>query len=64
MLAGVALGVGGVLAGVLSSSVELNYSHLHTGLGGVRGMFCGMNGSGSNEACFIAGNMVDSWCFS
>ena len=44
MLAGVALGVGGVLAGVLLSSVELNDSHLHTGLGGVHGMFHGVAG--------------------
>ena len=57
MLAGVALGVGGVLAGVLSSSVELNESHLHTGLGGVCGMFHGVTGSGSNEAC----SRLETW---
>ena len=53
MLAGVALGVGGVLAGVLSSTVELNESHLHTGLGGVCGVFHGVTGSGLNEACSV-----------
>ena len=57
MLAGVALGVCGVLAGVLSLSVELNESHLHTGLGGVCGMFCGVAGSGLNEAC----SMLETW---
>ena len=57
MLAGVALGVGGVLAGVLSSSVELNESHLCTSLGGVGGVFYGVNGSGLNEACSI----LETW---
>ena len=57
MLAGVALGVCGVLAGVLSSSVKLNESHLHTGLGGVYGMFCGVTGSGLNKAC----SMLETW---
>ena len=57
VLAGVALGVGEVLAGVLSSSVELNESHLHTGLGGVHGMFCGVTCSGSNKAC----SMLVTW---
>ena len=51
MLAGVALGACGVLAAVLLSSVELNDSHLHIGLGGVYGMFHGVTGSGLNEAC-------------
>ena len=37
----------GVLAGVLSP-VELNDSHLHTGLGGVCGVLCGVTGAGSN----------------
>ena len=46
MLAGVALGVCGVL-----SSVKLNDSHLHTGLGGFCGVFHGVTGFGSNEAC-------------
>ena len=57
VLVGVALGVGGVLAGVLSSSVELNESCLHTGLDGVHGMFCGVTCSGSNEAC----PMLEIW---
>ena len=57
MLAGVALGVGGVSPGVLSSSVELNDSHLHTGLDGVHDMFHGVTGSGSNEACL----MLETW---
>ena len=57
VLAGVALGVCGVLAGVLSSSVELNESCLHTGLCGVHGMFHGVAGSGSNEAC----SMLETW---
>ena len=51
MLAGVALGEGGVSPGALLSSLELNYSHLHTGLDGVCDVFCGVNGSGSNKAC-------------
>ena len=57
MLAGVALGVGGVSPGVLSSSVELNDSCLHTGLGGVCDMFHGVTGSGLNEACL----MLETW---
>ena len=57
MLVGVALGVGGVVAGVLLSSVELNDSHLCTGLGGVHGMFHGLTGSGLNEAC----SMLETW---
>ena len=55
MLTGVALRVCGVLAGLLSSSVELNESCLHTGLGGVHGMFQGVAGSGSNELCSLLG---------
>ena len=43
--------------GVLSSSVELNYSHLCTGLGGVHNMFCGVTGSGLNETCLI----LETW---
>ena len=54
MLAGVAVGV---LARVLSSSVEMNEIHLCTGLGGVCGMFHGVTGSGSNEAC----SMLETW---
>ena len=46
MLNGVALGVCGVL-----SFVELKDSHLHTGLGGVYGMFHGVTGSGLSKAC-------------
>ena len=46
----------GVLAGVLSS-VELNDSHLHTGLGGVCGVLHGVTGTGSNEACC----MLETW---
>ena len=57
MLAEVALGVCGVLAGVLLSSVELNDSHLHTGLGGVCCMIHGVTGSGSNEAC----SLLETW---
>ena len=64
VLVGVALGVGGVSPGVLSSSDELNDSHLHTGLGGVHNMFCGVTGSGIERSMFNAGNMVDSWHFS
>ena len=52
MLAGVDLGVCGLL-----SSVELNDSHLHTGLGGVCGVFHGVIGSGLNEAC----SMLETW---
>ena len=52
MLAGVYLGVCGVL-----SSVQLNDSHLHTGLGGVCGMLHGVTGSGLNEAC----SMLETW---
>ena len=43
--------------GVLSSSDELNDSHLCTGLGGACNMFCGVTGSGSNEACL----MLETW---
>ena len=57
MLAGIGLGVGGVLAGVLLTSVELNESHLCTGLGGVCGMFHGVTGYGSNESC----SMLETW---
>ena len=57
MLAGVALGVCGVLAGVLLSSVELNDSHLCTGLDGVCGMFHGVAGSGLNKACSV----LETW---
>ena len=46
----------GMLAGVLSS-VELNDSHLHTGLGGVHGVFHGVTGAGWNEAC----SMLETW---
>ena len=46
-----------MLAGVLSSSIELNESCLHTGLGGVCGVFCGVTGSGLNEAC----SMLETW---
>ena len=52
MLAGVDLAVCGVL-----SSVELNDSHLYTGLGGVCGVFHGVTGSGLNEAC----SMLETW---
>ena len=57
MLAGGALGVGEVLAGVLSSSIELNESCLCTGLGRVHGVFHGVTGSGLNEAC----SMLATW---
>ena len=50
MLDGVDLGVCGVL-----SSVELNDSHMCTGQGGVCGTFCGVTGSGLNEACSMLG---------
>ena len=52
VLAGVVLGVCGVLL-----SVELNDSHLHTGLGGVCGLLHGVTGSGSNETC----SMLETW---
>ena len=52
VLAEVAIGVCGVL-----SSVELNDSHLHTGLGGVCGVFHGVTGSGLNEACSV----LETW---
>ena len=52
MLAGVVLGVC-----VVVLSGELNASHLHTGLGGVSGIFCGVTGSGLNEAC----SMLETW---
>ena len=39
------------------SSVELNDNCLCTGLGGVCGMFHGVTGSGSNEAC----SMLETW---
>ena len=57
MLAGVTLGVGGVLAGVLLSSAELNESHLCTGVGGVHGMFHGVTGSGMNKECSV----LETW---
>ena len=41
----------------MSSSNELNKSHLHTGLGGACNMFCGVTGSGSNEAS----SMLETW---
>ena len=44
-------------SGVASSSDELNDSHLHTGLGGVHGMFHGVIGLGLNEACL----MLETW---
>ena len=40
--------------GVLS---ELNDSRLHTGLGGVCGVFHDVTGAGSNEAC----SMLETW---
>ena len=43
--------------GVLSSSDELNNSNLLTGLGGACYVFCGVTGSGSNEACL----MLEKW---
>ena len=52
MLAGVDLGVCGLL-----SSVELNDSHLHSGLVEVCGVFHGVIGSESNEAC----SMLETW---
>ena len=36
---------------------ELNDSHLCTGLGGVCGIFHGVTGAGSNEAC----SMLETW---
>ena len=57
MLAGVALGLGGVTPEALSSSVELNNSHLHTGLDGVCDVFHGVTGLGSNKACL----MLETW---
>ena len=42
---------------VLSSSVELNDSHLHTGLGGVHNVFHGVTGSALNKAC----SMLETW---
>ena len=55
VFAGVVLGFGEVTSGVVSSSDELNNSHLCTGLGGACNMFCGMTGSGLNEACLMLG---------
>ena len=43
--------------GVLSASDELNDSHLHTGLGGVCNVFCGVTGSRLIEACL----MLETW---
>ena len=45
-----------VLAGVLLSA-ELNDRHLHTGLGGVCGVFLGVTGAGLNEVC----SMLETW---
>ena len=45
-----------MLSGVLSS-IALSYNHLHTGLGGVCGVFHGVTGAGLNEACF----MLETW---
>ena len=45
-----------MLAGVLSS-VELNDSHLHTGLGGVCSVLHGVTGAGLNEVCSI----LETW---
>ena len=36
---------------------ELNDSHLHTGLGGVCGIFHGVTGAGLNEVC----SMQETW---
>ena len=58
MLAGVALGVDRVSPGALSSSIELNNSHLHTGLDGVCDVFHVVTGLGWNKACFI----LETWC--
>ena len=57
VLAGVVLGVDGVIPGVLLSSDELNDSQLCTGLGGACNVFCGVTGSGSNELCL----MLETW---
>ena len=46
----------GVLAGVLSS-IELNDSHLCTGLGEVCSVFHGVTGAELNEAC----SMLETW---
>ena len=43
--------------GVLSSSVELNDSCLHTSLDAVHDVFPGVTGSGSNEVC----SMLETW---
>ena len=56
-LVGVALGVGGPSPEVLSSSDELNDSHLPTGLAGVYNVLHGVTGLGLNEACL----MLDTW---
>ena len=39
------------------SSVELNDSHLHTGLGGVCGVFLSVTSAGLNEVC----SMLEIW---
>ena len=39
------------------SSVELNDSHLHTGLGGVCGVLHGVTGAGLNDMC----SMLEIW---
>ena len=57
MLAGVALGLGGVSPGILSSSVVLNDSCLCTGLDGDHDVFCGVTGFGLNTACL----MLETW---
>ena len=41
----------------MSSSDELNNSHLHTGLGGACNVFHGVTGSGLNETCL----MLETW---
>ena len=43
--------------GVVSSSDEINNSHLCTGLGGASNVFSGVTGSGSNKAC----SMLETW---
>ena len=57
VLAGVAVGVDGVVPGLLSSSDELHNSHLCTGLGGACNMFRGVTWSESKKAC----SMLETW---
>ena len=42
---------------MLLSSDELNDSCLHTALGGACNVFCGVTGSGLDEAC----SMLETW---